>query len=360
MKVSSFLLGVSAIATTIACPGTEGAMADLKSRLAERADTDVQGPYDSFEMIGDLATAGATTVVGQSIQKILLGTVDPYSDVAYNNILWPKGSMLCKMDQCCIWKYIAQDMQKAFQGSSGRCNGMARSAVRLGFHDAGAWSKYTGGSGADGSFILANEITRPENHGLEEIVPIVQGWYNTYHQYGVGMADLIQMGATVATVVCPLGPRIRSFVGRKDSSTPSVMGLLPDVNSDADTLISLFQNKTIMPHGLAALVGSHTVSQQRFVDPARALDPQDSTPGVWDVKFYGQTIGNAPKRVFKFHSDVVLSTHPKISDEWNKFAAPGGQEDWNEVGFFFLSLPRNDANYNRILPKNTFAFLSSV
>jgi hypothetical protein len=224
-------------------------------------------------------------------------------------------------------------MEAKFRGISGRCNGYARAAVRLGFHDAGTWNKTVGFGGADGSIILGNEGGRPENNGLQDIIAVTKGWYKSYKQYGVGMADLIQMGANVATVVCPLGPRVRTYVGRKDSSTPNADGLLPDVHSDAETLINLFEQKTIKPHGLAALVGAHTTSQQRFVDPSRALDPQDSTPGVWDVKFYGQTIGSqhTPKRVFKFPSDVVLSQHPRIEQEWKEFAGAGGQDHWNEV-----------------------------
>jgi hypothetical protein len=140
------------------------------------------------------------------------------------------------------------------------------------------------------------------------------------------------MGATVATVVCPLGPRIRSFVGRKDNAVLPPDGLLPDVNDSAENLINLFIDKTIKPHGLAALVGAHTTSQQRFFIPQRALDPQDSTPGVWDVLFYGQTLNpNAPRRVLKFPSDVKLSTNPRIADEWKQFAGPGGQDHWNDV-----------------------------
>ncbi|KAH6663714.1 heme peroxidase [Halenospora varia] len=330
MKLTTLFLPGMLAATTTACPGQLTGR-DLEAEILERAS--VIGPNDSYEMIGDLATKGATTSVGKSVQNILLGTEDPYSDVGYNNILWPKWSSLCKADTCCIWKHIAQDMEYKFRGPARRCNGFARAAVRLGFHDAGAWSKTSGWGGADGSLILAGEVTRPENHGLEEIVAVMQGWYNDYKEYGVGMADLIQMGATVATVVCPLGPRIRSFVGRKDSSRPGPNGLLPPVTGSAESLIALFQDKTIMPHGLAALVGAHTTSQQRFVDPSRALDPQDSTPGVWDVKFYPETTSsNSPKRVFKFQSDVVLSQHPKISDEWAKFSQPNGagQDHWNE------------------------------
>lgn len=154
------------------------------------------------------------------------------------------------------------------------------------------------------------------------------------------------MGANVATVVCPLGPRIRSYVGRKDSSRPAQDNLLPNVFAPADDLIALFERKTIRPHGLTALVGAHTVSQQRFVDTTRALDPQDSTPGVWDVKFYGETLNpNAPRNIFKFASDVKFSTHPRMADEWQKFADPkDGQDHWNDVSLYLTALLRSFAN----------------
>lgn len=221
-------------------------------------------------------------------------------------------------------------MEKLFRGPSGRCTKYARAAVRLGFHDAGAWSKFTGPTGgADGSIILGDELGRGENNGLQTIAAVILAWYNQYRGYGVGMADLIQMGANVATVVCPLGPRVRTFVGRKDSSIPAPLNLLPSVHADANSLIELFENKTIRPHGLTALVGAHTTSQQHFVDTTRDGDPQDSTPGVWDVEFYSETIGTAPKRVFKFPSDVALSKHPRLSFEWQQFAS--AQNHWNEV-----------------------------
>jgi hypothetical protein len=116
-----------------------------------------------------------------------------------------------------------------------------------------------------------------------------------------------------------------------DSLLTLLSSLLPSVFGDADSLIALFADKTIKEHGLAALIGAHTTSQQRFVDPTRAFDPQDSTPGVWDVLFYNQTLqpnGSIPARVFKFPSDVNLSQHPDINPEWVKFV--NNQSDWNE------------------------------
>ncbi|KAF2396891.1 heme peroxidase [Trichodelitschia bisporula] len=333
MKTTTLLFAALFSGPTFAAPGSE-----WKERLAteveRRAARPANGPDDSSELLGDLVTPGPTTPIGKTIADILVGKADGQSSESYplgGLMLPPLGSAPCKADTCCVWHYIANDMAVRFRGISGRCNKYARGAVRLGFHDAGAWKKGLDFGGADGSILLSDELSRSDNNGLQEIAQVTQQWYAKYKQYGVSMADIIQMGSTVATVVCPLGPRVRSFVGRKDSSKPAQTGLLPDVNAPADSLIALFEDKTIKPHGLAALVGAHTTSQQRFVDPKRALDPQDSTPGVWDVLFYGQTLNaNAPKRVFKFASDVKLSTHPRIASEWKEFAGQGGQDHWND------------------------------
>jgi hypothetical protein len=137
-----------------------------------------------------------------------------------------------------------------------------------------------------------DEINRPENKGLQLIRLKAIELLLLWGPYGVGAADLIQFMANVATVTCPLGPRIRVFVGR-ESSSKSPTGLLPDVHSDAQALLKLFADKTITPEGLVALVGAHTSSNQFFVEPKKFGAPQDSTPGVWDVSFYNETLSNS-------------------------------------------------------------------
>lgn len=203
-------------------------------------------------------------------------------------------------------------------------------------------------------------MQRPDNNGLQDIVAHMQAWHNkwtadpTSYSYSpsssssssppgtggtggpVSMADLIQFGAVLAVASCPLGPRIRTFVGRADNASAAPPGLLPPVAGSADLLVELFRNKTIAPHGLAALVGAHTTSQQFFVDESRAGDPQDSTPGVWDVLFYRQALGGegveVPPRVFMFDSDVVLGRDSRTGPEMALFGfASDGQADWNEV-----------------------------
>ncbi|KAL5427029.1 hypothetical protein PMIN04_001540 [Paraphaeosphaeria minitans] len=184
--------------------------------------------------------------------------------------------------------------------------------------------------GADGRIVLtAAEIQRAENNGLQDIVDQMWAWSA---QFGVGMGDLIQFDAAVAVVTCPLGPRMRVFVGRKDRAKAAPEGLLPDVNDSADKLISLFRDKTISPHALVALLGAHTTSEQFFVDTKRAGAPQDGTTGVWGTLSYNPTLGLGPlpKEVFRFPSDIVLAKDVRTADEWKSFSGSHGQSHWNE------------------------------
>jgi catalase (peroxidase I) len=130
---------------------------------------------------------------------MLVGDVDSQSDERLTAPPAMLGSDACKKDTCCVWTYIAAEMAAKFKGQSARCNSFARGAVRLGFHDAGAWKKGLDYGGADGSIILTDELNRPINKGLEEIAAVTKAWYAKYQPYGVTAADIIQMGATVAT-----------------------------------------------------------------------------------------------------------------------------------------------------------------
>ena len=322
--VPLFLATLAGLPTTLAYPGMGQKLEEIKLK-----------PRQSSEMIGDLAYLedDELSPTGQDIKDILNGDAQGEDLTSTYLLPPPKDSAACAADTCCIWKYIANEMRDAMIGSALRCNNAARASIRLGFHDAGTWSKSTGtGGGADGSIVLAGECeNRSDNLGLGEICAQMRIWYNKYKGYGVSMADLIQMAANVGTVVCPLGPRVRSFVGRKDSSQPAPSGLLPSPFDSVDDLLDLFADKTIDAHDLVALVGAHSTSQQRFVDTSRAGDPQDRTPGVWDVNFYGETMNpNSPQRIFKFQSDILLSQDPRTRPTWLAFTNQlTGQIPWN-------------------------------
>ncbi|KAH4107006.1 peroxidase [Parastagonospora nodorum] len=288
----------------------------------------------SKELIGDLATLADSklTSIGKDIKAIITDQKSGESQERDTSIpAGAIGSAACKADLCCHWKWLSYEMTAKFNGTSGRCNKFARQAVRLGFHDAGVWSKTAGYGGADGSLLLSNEMSRTDNNGLSQIAEQTKKWYTKYNQYGLSMADIIQFGANVATVVCPLGPRIRTFVGRKDNAKAGPTSLLPTETDSADALLKLFSAKTIDAHDLVALVGAHTTSQQHFVDTTRSGDPQDSSPGVWDMAFYPQTSNTSPPRVLKFQSDVNLSKDSRTIGEWQEFSdRNSGQNHWNE------------------------------
>lgn len=223
MKTSAILSATAAVALmpgALAWPGMNKIMSDLDRTLKAREDDD---DGDSFEAIGDLATIGPVSPVGKSVYNIIVTQSEEGFDNSAPVYGFPaKGTKACAADQCCIWSYIASDLRNKFTGKSGRCNKWARAAIRQGFHDAGAWSKDYEYGGADGSLILANEITRSENNGLQDIIDYTQNTvYAKYKKYGIGMADLIQFMATTAAVVCPLGPRVRTYVGRPDNSNPA-------------------------------------------------------------------------------------------------------------------------------------------
>lgn len=233
---------------------------------------------------------------------------------------------------------VSKELTRIFLEANGECNDFARAAVRFGFHDAGSWDKSSPNGGADGSLLMDyGEETRPENNGLQGIrgeLKRIKG------QFGVGYADLVQYAHNHATISCPKGPRVRTFIGRKDATKAAPTGLLPDVHDSADNLIALFERKGFSAHDLAALVGAHATAKQRFVDPSKAGMPLDTTPGVWDVEFYNDTLQNPPsEKIFVLPSDKVLSVHPKVSDEWKSFV--GDQKHWNEdyaKAYFRMSL----------------------
>ncbi|PSN65115.1 heme peroxidase [Corynespora cassiicola Philippines] len=222
-----------------------------------------------------------------------------------------------------IWGTISSDLTTMFL-TGGQCNDNARAAIRLNFHDCGAWETKLGATGGcDGSLILSNELSRKENSGLQDIAAKIQA---LAVKRNVGIADLIVFAGSHAVVTCPGGPQLKTWIGRNDSSTAAPDGLLPDVNAGADSLFQLFQNKGFNDVDLAALLGAHSTSKQFGVDTARAGTPQDTTPGVWDVKYYSDTV-NPPSSVFVFPSDAKLANHTQVGKQFRGFQ--NNQGKWN-------------------------------
>jgi hypothetical protein len=108
-----------------------------------------------------------------------------------------------------------------------------------------------------------------------------------------------------ATVTCPLGPTVKTFVGRKDRTTANPEGLLPNPHTDADTLVQNMQDKGFSPAELAALLGAHTSAKQFEFDPSHAGAPLDDTPGVWDVVSYHTNTSSSAMANIKYRDSTA-------------------------------------------------------
>ncbi|KAH6629683.1 heme peroxidase [Boeremia exigua] len=224
-----------------------------------------------------------------------------------------------------VWNQISRDLTAKFL-TRGECNPDARAAIRAVFHDCGAWNVAQGAKGGcDGSLVLAGELNLPENKGLDVIGRYLQSLAKSYK---VSLADMIVFAGSHAIVTCPGGPRVKTYIGRTDSSVRAPPGLLPDVRAPADSLFKLFQDKGLDAVDLAALLGAHTTSNQFNFDTTLEKKglPQDSTPGVWDVKYYSETT-NPPQGVLVLPSDSGLAVHPTVGKEFQGFVNNAGK--WN-------------------------------
>ncbi|CAG8954376.1 hypothetical protein HYFRA_00006001 [Hymenoscyphus fraxineus] len=257
-----------------------------------------------------------------------------------------------------VWQAVVKDFSAMFMGPDGQCTDDARAAIRECFHDCGSYTKSLGKSGGcDASLILADEVnTRSENRGLQEISVKLVAMKAKFQN--VSMADLIVMASNVAVVSCPGGPRINTFIGRKDSTKPAPEGTLPSPYQDGETILKLFQDKGFDAAELAALMGAHTASKANNVPNITAGTPQDTTPGKWDIEYYGQTY-KAQKGMASFPSDVSLSKQKDVGPVFKGFV--NNKADWDvkfaaamEKMQFLGGLERKDmVDCTSVLPKGT-------
>ena len=73
-------------------------------------------------------------------------------------------------------------------------------------------------------------------------------------------------------------------------------------------------------------LGAHSTSNQFNFNTARSGAPQDSTPGVWDVKYYSETL-NPPQSVVVLPSDSKLAKFGNVGKEFSGFV--NNQGKWN-------------------------------
>ncbi|KAH9841598.1 heme peroxidase [Rhodofomes roseus] len=225
--------------------------------------------------------------------------------------------------------------------SDGRCNDQAREAIRLTFHDAVGRSHTLndsgsfGGGGADGSIIkfADTELADIGNTGLEDIVLALKDFADNHN---VSYGDIIQFSGAVGLANCPGSPRLTFYAGRPDAIAPSPPGLVPAPTDPADVLLARMSDAGFTPEETVVLLAAHSVAKQKAVDPSVPNVPLDSTPEVFDTKFYSEMLlngtcypgkGSSPaevkspsKNVMRLTSDAAIAQHASIASTWRSFA----------------------------------------
>jgi cytochrome c peroxidase len=261
----------------------------------------------------------------------------------------PKTTIQPKNSQCCVWYQIQHDLlTTVFQRG---CRDNARASIRLAFHDAAAFSfslqrqgKYPGG-GTDGSIIkFPEELARPENSFLSNIVDLLKPIAD---KYGVSYGDIIQYSAAVALTVCPGGPQVAFYAGRPDATRMTPTGLLPSTKHNPATLIARFKDMGLQPWEMIALTGAHTVAGAGAVNDTDPGQPFDRTERTWDTQFYVDTLQhNVPRGTVQINSDRALARDPSTACTFQHYV--GNQKAFNAdftASMFKMSLIGHPAEH---------------
>jgi hypothetical protein len=132
------------------------------------------------------------------------------------------------------------------------------------------------------------------------------------------LSTILTYALAHAVATCPGGPTTQTFIGRTDATSAGPANQLPNATVGGDEALSHFQAKGFSATDLAALIGAHTASKQFTTDPSEAGASQDTTPGVWDVTYYSQTISKSAP--FTFVADTNLLNQADVGPVMKQFS----------------------------------------
>jgi len=170
-------------------------------------------------------------------------------------------------------------------------------AVRLGFHDAGDYSKWSGTGGPDGNVGSPPETEFGQSHGLNLAVaqarPVWQGLRNEGTM--VSFADFVQISSMVGVAVSG-GPSFDEFnfePGRIDNSPRLIPpdGRIPNPFGTATTLRDVFYRMNLNDTDIVVLSGGHTLGGSASVSGSGfAKADFTETPDDFDTSYFQQLL----------------------------------------------------------------------
>lgn len=158
------------------------------------------------------------------------------------------------------WQSLIDSIEFLFASEKRLCN----FAVRLAFHDSGAFSDGVGG--ADGSVILnLAESLRPENDDHNFVSIMRRALRDIQIFYQVSWSDIIAVAGALGTE-CLNGPRVRDCkfglkMGKLDTAVADPAGILPPPFVPVAGFLSFWRSLQInlSVQEMMALMGSHTL-----------------------------------------------------------------------------------------------------
>lgn len=143
-------------------------------------------------------------------------------------------------------------------------------------------------------------------------------------KYKVSNADMISFAGAVAIASCPGGPKVKALIGRQDATQDAPQFQLPRPDVSGADAVAAFKAKGFSAEDLAALLGAHSASRQ-FGDASKSGASQDSTPGIWDILYFGQTILKLAS--FTFVSDTNIANYKDTKPYFQRYSVDKGAWD---------------------------------
>nr|WDI66646.1 ascorbate peroxidase [Bangia fuscopurpurea] len=197
------------------------------------------------------------------------------------------------------------------------CHGIM---VRVGWHDAGTYSKEDGTGGANGTQRFGPECTHAANAGLDIARDLCQGIKDKHPD--ISYADLYQLASVVAIEVAG-GPKIPFRMGRKDAEAPQCTpdGRLPDADKRMPHLRDIFYRMGFNDAEIVALSGAHTLGAAHK-DRSGYDGPWTTNPNVFDNSYYKEILKDTPgEGLLQLPSDKALLDEPECKALVETYAA---------------------------------------
>ncbi|KAJ3048339.1 hypothetical protein HK097_010657 [Rhizophlyctis rosea] len=251
-----------------------------------------------------------------------------------------------------LWNRVKGAIMEQF--GSRPCSPLGRAAIRLYFHDAGTYDTKDDTGGPNGSVMrFDSEANQPQNNHLRDVILALRTVYDRFSGQ-VSRADIINLAGLLGTQSCPGGASIPFFIGRKDSTTPDDASRLPGDTEPMDNIISKFQRQGLTNKQLAALIGAHTTGKRFSSPPSEPVNGNaglafDSTPEVWDLNYYNETLQqptSPPLGQTRIQVDVAISRDPRTKNEFARYVTDfdGWTKDFTEAMVVMGKFGRANAN----------------